>query len=354
VGMMRKILYGLLAACLLLSACSNSDSTADHDGKDADRDPKSESGGRGGNLYPLTGLYTNDPADNRIIGVMINNHSEARPQSGLSQADIVFEILAESNITRFLALFQSEVPEKIGPVRSAREYYFDLADGYDSLYVYHGAADFIDQKIVNEGISFLNGAQHDNDGQLFVRETFRQAPHNSYLLGSAVYDAAEDKGYNTAVSYQPLPFLEDSDMENIEGESASHVEIVYSEEPLEIVEYSFDADSGKYQRYSDREQTLEYETSEPVEVSNVFIIETHHEVIDDQGRRAVDLESGGNAYLIQNGKAQYVAWKNDNGRIVPVKDGEPLGFIPGKTWVNVVPMSPSMEQSVIITGDVSE
>src|SRR5690625_7813177 len=88
---------------------------------------------------------------------MINNHPAARPQSGLSQADIVFEMLAEGNMTRFLAFFQSEQPEVVGPVRSAREYYFDLAEGYDALYVYHGAAKFINAMINDRYIVYLKG-----------------------------------------------------------------------------------------------------------------------------------------------------------------------------------------------------
>src|SRR5690625_2486555 len=148
-------------------------------------------------IYPLTGVGTDEGVDNRIVSVMVNNHPKARPQSGLSQADMVFEILAEGDITRFLALFQSEQPDVVGPVRSAREYYFTLADGYDALYVYHGAADFVNDMIINRGIPSLNGAQYDNNGHLFKREDFRKAPHNSYLLFDGVYDVAEQKGYDT-------------------------------------------------------------------------------------------------------------------------------------------------------------
>lgn len=350
-GLMKKFFYIVFVLGLLLVACSKDDNASTHDDKDSARDPKDDL--HGDYQYPLTGLYTNDPVDGRIIAVMINNHTEARPQSGLSQADIVFEILAEANITRFLALFQSEVPEMIGPVRSAREYYFKLADGYDALYVYHGAADFIDEMIVSQGLPFLNGAAYDNDGHLFKRESFRRAPHNSYLLAHAVYEVAESKGYETTIEYEPLTFLEPEQVNEIEGEPAQHVEIVYSNSPIEIVEFAFDEEAGTYKRFNDREQTVEYDTGEPIEVANVLIIETYHEVIDDQGRRAVDLDSGGNAYLIQNGKAQKVEWENDDGRIIPVQDGKPLGFIPGKTWVNVVPTNPGMEQSVTISAEHS-
>lgn len=70
---------------------------------------------------PLTGLKTEQKlAERRPIAVAVNNHPKARPQSGLSKADVVIEALAEGRITRFLAIFQSEMPETVGPVRSAR------------------------------------------------------------------------------------------------------------------------------------------------------------------------------------------------------------------------------------------
>src|SRR5690625_3645483 len=175
--------------------------------------------------FPLTGIATNEDTNQRIVSVMINNHPVARPQSGLSQADIVFEILAEGGITRFLALYQSEQPEIVGPVRSAREYYFELATGYDALYVFHGAANFVYDMIRDQGVENLNGAVHDNDGHLFKRESFRKAPHNSYLLYDAVYDVAESNGYDIISTIEPLHFLEND--ATISGETANQVIVKY-------------------------------------------------------------------------------------------------------------------------------
>ncbi|WP_339217040.1 DUF3048 domain-containing protein [Ornithinibacillus sp. FSL M8-0202] len=300
------------------------------------------------NKFPLTGIATNDSVDHRIVGVMVNNHTKARPQSGLSQADVVFEILAEGMITRFLALFHSEQPEVVGPVRSAREYYFDLANRYGALYIYHGAAEFVNDMLDNRGIDHLDGANYDNDGKLFKRESFRVAPHNSYLLFHNVYQVAAQNGFAVTAENESLPFLTEEEVDLIHGEAAHEVEIVYSNNPMEIVEYKYDATTEKYTRFNDREMTVELNTNEPIQVDNVFIVETHHEVIDDAGRRDIDFYSGGDAYLIQKGKVQQLKWENRNGKIVPVKDGEVVGFVPGKTWINVVPTSPGMESSVTI------
>ncbi|WP_068676896.1 DUF3048 domain-containing protein [Oceanobacillus sp. Castelsardo] len=342
---MRKLVIFFLVILVGLVGCSN----------DTEQNKEKENVAEDGNfknIYPLTGLGTNEPVDNRVISVMVNNHPKARPQTGLSQADIVFELLAEGSITRFLALYHSNLPEVVGPVRSAREYYFELANGYNALYVYHGAADFVNDMIVNRGTDFLNGSIYDNDGYLFKRESFRKAPHNSYLQLGAVYDVAKDKGYNIKAEYQALPFLSVDEIESLTGEQAHHIEVIYSNSySFANVQYDYNQDSGSYTRSSDGEKTVELHTEIPIEVENILIVETSHHVIDDAGRREIDLESGGNAYLLQKGFINKVNWENRNGRIVPVKGDEEIGFIPGQTWINVVPTKPGLEQAVKISNE---
>src|SRR5699024_3445093 len=104
-------------------------------------------------------------------------------------------------------------------------YYFNLAENYDALYVYHGAAKFVDQMIQNEGIEFLNGAHSDNDGELFVRESFRVAPHNSYVLFDQLYNRAEEKQYDTEFTHESLPFLKEG--EEVTGVESPEVKIEY-------------------------------------------------------------------------------------------------------------------------------
>ncbi len=352
-GLKKLFYFLLLIMVVLLAACSDDDKqeAGDNETKENAVEEKDQvQAPEKLNTFPLTGIKTDQKVNDRIVSVMVNNHTKARPQSGLSKADLVFEFLAEGQITRFLAMFQSEKPDVVGPVRSAREYYFEIADRYDALYIYHGAANFVNDMIKNRGIEHLNGSIYDNDGHLFKRESFRNAPHNSYLQFGAVYDVASQKGYEVTHPYEPLPFLSEDEAKNISGDAANHVEIVYSDNsPMEIVEYEYDETSEKYTRYSDQKKTVELNSEEPIQVDNIFIVETYHEVIDDAGRREIDITSGGNGYLIQKGKVQQVKWENRDGRIIPVKDGKPVEFVPGKTWVNVVPSSPGIGQSVNIS-----
>src|SRR5699024_10612055 len=171
----RPVILLIIVSAILFVACTKKDETNGVTSKLFGNKDKSDTV----YTYPFTGLETTEEPNNRAVAVMVNNQIQARPQSGLHEADIVFELLAEGNITRFLALYQSTLPERVGPVRSAREYYFNIANGYDAIYVYHGAAKFVDKMIAERGIENLNAAQSDNDGELFVRESFRVAPHNS-------------------------------------------------------------------------------------------------------------------------------------------------------------------------------
>lgn len=291
----------------------------------------------GENIYPFTGIETTEEVTNRPVAVMVSNQVSARPQTGLSKADIVMEMLTEGNVTRFMAIYQSNPPEVVGPVRSAREYFVDLAHQYDSIYIYQGAAGFINDLIKEKGVDYLEGAKYDDDGELFVRETFRETPHNSYLQFDAVYDVAKQEGYDVEQDVEALPFL-DKD-EQVEGEDADYVKIDYYG-GVPIVEYEYDTSIKKYVRTSDNEPTVELESEKPLEIDNVFIIEAEHEVIDDELRRAIDIESGGKGYLLQRGKVQYVDWENRDGRIVPIKDGEVIPFVPGQTWINFVQKDP--------------
>jgi hypothetical protein len=281
--------------------------------------------------FPLTGVKTEQTPNNRVIAVMINNHPKARPQSGLNKADLVYEVLAEGDVTRFLALYQSEKPEKVGPVRSARDYFIELSNGYDALYICHGWSPEARKMLESGEADYLNGLFHD--GTLFQRASFRKAPHNSYITFENIEKGAEKKGYTLNDEIEPLPFF----LEDVQGLAAKQVKIAYSNRSYAQVEYQYDETQGKYVRFSAGEQTIDYDTKEPVLIDNVFVVETTHTVVDEKGRRDIDLNSGGKGYLFQKGVVREVEWKNVDGRILPYENGIPVGFVPGKTWINIVP-----------------
>ncbi|HLU24031.1 MAG TPA: DUF3048 domain-containing protein [Bacillaceae bacterium] len=286
--------------------------------------------------FPLTGIGMQDESTQRAVSAMISNQPPARPQTGLSKADVVYEILAEGSITRFLAIFQSELPENIGPIRSARDYFIDISQGYDSVYIAHGYSPEA-KKMLNSGkYDHLNGIRYD--GSLFKRASFRNAPHNSYITFQNIEKGANDEGFSLSGAPKSMAFLSEDDVANLTGENGAELTIKYSSNNNQLnAEYKFNAQTGKYERYSGGVKTAELDSNIPVLIDNIIVVETTHRIIDSKGRRDIDLSSGGKALLFQKGKVKEVEWKNESGRLVPYEGGQPAKLVPGKTWFNVVP-----------------
>ncbi|MEL6984491.1 MAG: DUF3048 domain-containing protein, partial [Actinomycetota bacterium] len=142
-----------------------------------------------GPIAPYTGLPT-DPEvlDRSALVVKVDNHPRARPQTGLDQADIVFDLRAEG-VTRFAAVFHSQIPDPVGPVRSSRTSDFDLLRGLDNpLYASSGANDYVASGLRSLPIVELTNRTR---GEYF-RDFGRPAPHNLYVNGTDLYALAPD------------------------------------------------------------------------------------------------------------------------------------------------------------------
>lgn len=338
--MKLKTISCLLAVSLVIVGCSKEKEPEE----DKPVDKKVEVNDEAKYVYPLTGESADDEINKRPIAVMINNHPKARPQSGLQKADLVYEMLAEGDVTRFLAVYQSEEPERVGPVRSARDYYIELAKGLNSIYVCHGYSPDAKQLLDAGYIDNLNGLFYD--GTLFKRDKSRKAPHNSYITFTNIEKGAEEQSFDLEKQPKELSFLSEKEIKALEGEVATNVTVKYGSSTFDVT-YKYDEAEKQYSRYSDGVQTADKDTDEPVALNNIVILEAPHEIVDSQGRRDIDFSSGGNAYLIQEGKWNTIQWQFIDNRITFVKDGKEAKLVPGKTWVNVIPDSPGLESNVI-------
>lgn len=289
---------------------------------------------------PLTGLGSMHELNERVIAVMINNHNQARPQSGLDKADMVVEVLAEGWITRLVAFYQSEHAEVIGPVRSLRPYLIDLALGFDAVFAHAGGSPEALNAVRNRGLPSLDEIY--TAGNSFYRVNFRRAPHNLYTSLDMLRTGAEAKGFRQ--ESQIPSFLFKDPEEEMMGATANWIEIEYSSDYK--VSYEYDPESQVYTRYVRGEPHIDMETEEPLQMTNILVLETSHRVLDNEGRRAIDVLSKGRAYLFQRGKVQEVEWQNIDGVIKPVLDGREIGWYPGKTWFNIIPDSPGLENRV--------
>ncbi|OPH54962.1 hypothetical protein BC351_30010 [Paenibacillus ferrarius] len=293
----------------------------------------------------LTGVKTETLMKNRPFMVMVNNHPSARPQSGLSSADIIYEILAEGEITRLLAIFQSEeVQGSIGPVRSIRPYFIDLAMSYDAIPIHAGGSPDAYNILSNQSIQSLD--EITNAGPFFWRESFRKAPHNLYTSFKNIEEGIDKKGYRNQIHEKSIyTFL--LNKSNDIGERVSLFNVTFLIEDYKVT-YQYDANSNKYLRSINGVPHVDMNNNEQLTASNVVVLGTDHKVLDNEGRLQVKLMDSGPALLYQNGIMKKVEWKRDqiNTPIRLYEQGQEIAFVPGKIHFLIVPTKPTFEAHI--------
>ncbi|MFS0784481.1 DUF3048 domain-containing protein [Bacillus sp. 1P06AnD] len=332
-----------LSSILLVAGCGKEEASNPEQPPAASDSTDAGKTAEASQTYPLSGKVVQGDAEHRSVAVMINNHPRARPQTGLQQADMVFEMLAEGNVTRFLAIYQSEFPEKVGPVRSARDYFIRIAKGMDSLYVCHGYSPEAKKLLDEHYVDSLNGLFYD--GTLFKRDQSRKAPHNSYITFGNIEEGAKEKQVDMSQKPKALSFLKDHEVSAIQGEAGKKAFISYGSSDFDVV-YEYDEAEGRYTRSTGGTEMVDRGTEKPVMMDNIIILSAPHAVLDDKGRRDIDFSKGGEAYLLQKGKWNRIQWQYVNQAFVFQKNGAPVSFVPGKTWVNVVPGRNGLDSTV--------
>lgn len=299
----------------------------------------------------LTGLPVTEDSLPRPLAVMINNAPAARPQSGISEADILYEILAEGGITRLIGIFQSHTGVvKIGPIRSIRPYLLDIGESYGGVTVHAGgspAAYAILQKEKKDDMDEIGRA-----GAYFWRDNTRKAPHNLYSNAAKLREGAEKLGFAQSVKL-PGYLFNDPDYIPVDGEQAAEFSVSYLLQSYKV-DYKYDAERQTYQRYVNGKAHLDLNNDNPVEAANVMIIGADHKVLDDVGRLQIDVELGGDALLFQRGQVTKGRWSREAGDVIRFgKDGKEALMYPGITHILVVPNAPSFSSHVVYSGEDS-
>jgi hypothetical protein len=194
----------------------------------------------------------------------------------------------------------------------------------------------------------INGMQYD--GILFSRSSERKAPHNSYISGENVKIGAEKVGasllYQKKVSYN---YFDDEENVNI-GLQVNNISVNYSKNSQFNSLYSYNPIDKTYSRQSGNIETIDYLTNEPITISNILVFEMDHKIIDNEGRREINLTSGGRAYAFQHGVMKEVQWENRDGVLKAIEEnGSEVKLVPGQTWVHFVPSYPGIESFVTYT-----
>ncbi len=272
----------------------------------------------------------------RPFAVMINNHSDAIPHSGLQKADLLYELEVEGLITRLMAVFQDMGDlEKIGPVRSLRHSYMDFANDNQAWIVHCGASNIANNRVWEEGLTTIDGMYES----AFYRTDDRWAPHNLYISAEGIRSTAEGKGMNLDYpeGYQPnLQFHE----EDTELEGGSEANTIYVNFSWDDPTFYYNSEEKVYERYEFGYAHADQQTGEIYSFKNVIIQYVNvWGPIDDSGHVDMDLYTEGTGLYFTDGKCVDITWKksgHDDATHYYDSQGEPLLLNPGKTMFEVI------------------
>ncbi len=280
-------------------------------------------------------------AAQRPLAVMMDNFYAARPQAGLNAADIVYEAYVEGRITRYMAVFQSHLPELIGPIRSSRPYYLRLAMEYDAYYAHVGGSMQAMTDIINFQMADVDGLASGKD--TFWRKKHKKIPNNMYASSESLIAWANRRKYRTEAKFDSWKFGDDYGAQD--AEKLTGFEITYRQGKGEndkfhyVPGFDYDEKSGKYLRKLNGEAYLDEVTEEQLYADSIIIQCAKTRVIDSYGRLAIDVVGSGKGYYLYDGVAIPITWKKDARRERTryyTADGDALVLKRGKIWVQLV------------------
>lgn len=290
---------------------------------------------------PINGvLYTQSEAkewkDKLPLAVVIENHTDARPQSGLSRADLVYEALAEGGITRFLAVYLSE-DTKLGPIRSNRPYFIDWLMEYDAGYAHVGGSPKAQSLVKSLRIADLD--QFFIGPPTYERSSSRFAPHNVYTTTAKLRRAASGRGYKGPVNIDSWQFADDEATPSARPRK-SEIGIPYPAFGMNVL-WRYDAKSNTYLRFNAGVAHKDAETKKQLFAKTVIVqyVKTLPEE-SGHGRLKMGTVGSGKVLVFKDGKTIVGKWKKTSRKARTGffdQEGNEISLNRGKIWVQVVP-----------------
>ncbi len=276
----------------------------------------------------------------RPIAVMIDNdNNDSRPQIGLENAYMVYEIVVEGKATRLMALFKNYDLEKVGPVRSSRHYFLDYAMEHGAVYAHAGWSPKAAKDIKALGIQNINGV--GADGSCFFRDnTYDSTWHNLYTGTKQLAEYAENrkkyslKTDNKILEYHKLDTMPET------GEDITKISLPYAS--FYPLSYSYNPETKLYERYIGGKPHAS-QTGEILSAKNIILYQlknTKLEDAEDKGRQDLSNIGSGTGYYLTNGKMLPITWSKASRNAkteYTLEDGTPLVLNPGITYVQIVP-----------------
>lgn len=271
------------------------------------------------NLLTGWGDLSEKAIGKRPVAVMINNVEDALPQYGISQADVIFELPVEGDLTRLMALYAdyTQVPD-ICAIRSCRYYYPAIAKGFDAFYVHWG----IDPSVTD----YVAGIQPDkydgmsNAGGLFGRDSARRSAgysleHTGYFKGTqfaTVVDGSGDRvALRDAKKGTAFKFADFGQLVTPTGGACNTVAIRFG---ACNSKFAYNVETNTYDKFMNGHTHVDGKTGEQLSFTNVFVLETSISVRDDVGHKNLNWKGSGSSkgYYISNGTVQVIRWSQNS------------------------------------------
>jgi len=308
-------------------------------------------------VNPLTGLSTEtDLSGQRPVAVMINNIPIACPQVGIAEADVLYECLVEGGLTRLMAVIldYKDIPV-LGSVRSSRDYYLDMAQNHDAIYIHAGGSPQAYSEIYARGIDYICGVNMYTPNTFYrdpQRQTSMGYEHSLMTSGSRMVSGISFKKYRTEIKADyTSPFVFDA--ENCSAKSGSEaLHLILYSSAASVAQFIYNRTTDTYYRFQfgDKEH-IDAATGEQLNFKNVLILYAPTAAVpgDASGRIAVDTVGTGKGYYVTGGKSIPIVWKKDSRDAVmqlTTESGEQLIMTPGKVFVSYLPTT-SMSSTVL-------
>ena len=300
---------------------------------------------RNQNLLTGIGDLSEEAIGKRPVAVMVNNLQGARPQYGITQADVIFEIPVEGNITRLMALYAdyTTVP-KICPIRSCRYYYPAIAKGFDAYYIHWGSDQTILGYLNSLGIDRYDGLA--NPHNLFDRDSNKGSQgysleHTGYFDGTKFAAAVQAEGTRTDLKEGKTgTAFQFCDMDEVVTPEGNVCESVYIDFGPTTSQFNYNAEKRTYTKKMNGTAHIDAVTGSTLEFTNLFVLETSIHTRDEVGHKSVNWAGSGSTvgYYISNGAVEKITWSKENGSESGYlrfykENGEMLTINRGKSYI---------------------
>ncbi|HEX5797255.1 MAG TPA: DUF3048 domain-containing protein [Candidatus Saccharimonadales bacterium] len=278
----------------------------------------------------LTGLEVDrELAERPILGIMIENSEQARPQTGLDSAGIVFETVTEGGITRYLALYQEKMPEIVGPVRSVRPHFVDWLMGFEASVAHVGGSAEALDAIEDRDAKTLSQFKYTEP---YYRDNSRAAPHNMYARTKDLRELQEKLDHEKS-SFSAIPRSSDNPRQEPD---ATKITVNFSS-PLFIAEFRYDKSKNSYVRYLGGQPHIDKASGKPITVKNLIVLK--------MPTAKIKTLSNGEALVFKNGTVQKAKWKQtsyDKRLMIIDATGKEVPLNRGDSWFAAVPATGSV------------